>query len=163
MPPASVKVLGACYPSARSLARSLTLASTPARLQSLRHSRNQDTISKPTPPPQYPLKQSKMSGQPANQAPALNGVLVTFLVIVGAGFAVLICFAVSHRFMTARQRDSAGESGVDGQVSDLSQAAYMSQVRDRNRQDLLHKYGWKYELRPVAQDIESRAGSQSHY
>jgi hypothetical protein len=39
----------------------------------------------------------------------------------------------------------------------------MSQVRDRNRQDLLHKYGWKYELRPVAQDLESRAGSQSHY
>jgi hypothetical protein len=36
-------------------------------------------------------------------------------------------------------------------------------VRDRNRQDLLHKYGWKYELRPVAQDVESRAGSQSHY
>ena len=104
-----------------------------------------------------------MAGQPANQPPALNGVLVTFLVIVGAGFAVLICFAVSHRFMTTRQRSSAGDSGVDGQVSDLSQAQYMSQVRDRNRQDLLHKYGWKYELRPVAQDIESRAGSQSHY
>lgn len=104
-----------------------------------------------------------MAGQPANQPPALNGVLVTFLVIVGAGFAVLICFAVSHRFMTARQRNATDEAGIDGHVGDLSQAAYMSQVRDRNRQDLLHKYGWKYELRPVTQDIESRAGSQSHY
>lgn len=94
----------------------------------------------------------------------MNGVLVTFLVIVGAGFAVLICFAISHRFMSSRSgRDSAGDSGVDGQVGDFSQASYMAQVRDRNRQDLLHKYGWKYELRPVAQDVESRAGSQSHY
>jgi hypothetical protein len=98
-----------------------------------------------------------VAGQPANQPPALNGVLVTFLVIVGAGFAVLICFAISHRFMTTRMRSSAGDSGLDAQVGDLSQ------VRDRNRQDLLHKYGWKYELRPVAQDLESRAGSQSHY
>jgi hypothetical protein len=105
-----------------------------------------------------------VAGQPANQPPALNGVLVTFLVIVGAGFAVLICFAISHRFMSARlAQNSGGESGIDGQVGDLSQAAYMAQVRDRNRQDLLHKYGWKYELRPVAHDLESRAGSQSHY
>lgn len=105
-----------------------------------------------------------MAGQAANEPPALNGVLVTFLVIVGAGFAVLVGFAISHRFMGQRQgRNSAGIEGVDGQVSDLSQASYMAQVRDRNRQELLHKYGWKYELRPVAQDVESRAGSQSHY
>lgn len=98
----------------------------------------------------------------------MNGVLVTFLVIVGAGFAVLICFAISHRFMGSNRggaRSSAGDSGVDpsAAAADLSQAAYMAQVRDRNRQDLLYKYGWKYELRPVAQDVESRAGSQSHY
>ena len=103
-----------------------------------------------------------MPGPPANQPPALNGVLVTFLVIVGAGFAVLICFAISHRFMTTR-RSSAGDSGADAPISDMSQASYMAQVRDRNRQDLLHKYGWKYELRPVVGDVESRAGSQSHY
>ncbi|KAM0696748.1 hypothetical protein Q7P36_003997 [Cladosporium allicinum] len=108
-----------------------------------------------------PIAPPNMPGPPANQPPALNGVLVTFLVIVGAGFAVLICFAISHRFMTTR-RSSAGDSGADA-PSDMSQASYMAQVRDRNRQDLLHKYGWKYELRPVAQDVESRAGSQSHY
>jgi hypothetical protein len=99
-------------------------------------------------------------GPPANQPPALNGVLVTFLVIVGAGFAVLICFAISHRFMPTRRSSSADNPDAP---SDMSQASYMAQVRDRNRQDLLHKYGWKYELRPVAQDVESRAGSQSHY
>ena len=54
-------------------------------------------------------------------------------------------------------------TGADAPISDMSQASYMAQVRDRNRQDLLHKYGWKYELRPVVGDVESRAGSQSHY
>lgn len=92
----------------------------------------------------------------------MNGVLVTFLVIVGAGFAVLIGYAVSHRFMTGRERSSDVDVGLEGQVGLQSQAVYMAQVRDRNRQDLVGKYGSRYQMRPISQNMESAAGTSQY-
>jgi len=92
----------------------------------------------------------------------MNGVLVTFLVILGAGFAVLIGYATSHRFLSGRERSSDVDISLESQLGAQSQAAYMAQVRDRNRQDLVGKYGGRYQMRPVMQDMESEVGTSQY-
>ena len=92
----------------------------------------------------------------------VNGVLVTFLVIVGAGFAVLIGYATSHRFLAQRGQYVDPDQSLENTVGPHSQAAYMANVRDRNRQDLVSNYGGKYMLRPVVQDVESGVGTSQY-
>ena len=68
----------------------------------------------------------------------MNPILVTFLVVLGAGAAVMLGYAIFYRFI-----DKAGMSEHDkvrlevaaGQYS--SQPVYMAQVRDRNLRDML--------------------------
>lgn len=90
---------------------------------------------------------------------ALNGMLVTFIVIVAAGFGVLMGFAITQYFFAANSPRSFRDD-VEGQQGQQNQMAYMVQVRTRNREDLFAKYGPGYSPRPVMQDIDTDGESR---
>lgn len=92
----------------------------------------------------------------------LGGVATTFIVIIAAGFGVLIGFAMFHRVVNNRSENSAPEDLRTG--GQQTQASYMQEVRTRNRMDLFAKYGGgRYQMRPVVHDVESGHGSESQY
>lgn len=68
----------------------------------------------------------------------MNPILVTFLVILGAGAAVMLGYACSYLFLS-----KAGMSEYDkvrlevAAGQDFSQPVYMAQVRDRNLRDMM--------------------------
>lgn len=63
--------------------------------------------------------------------------LVIFLVILGAGAAVIVGYATMRFFC----QDSPKES-TDGIGSGFNQAAYMRDVRSRNQENLASDYGY---------------------
>lgn len=70
----------------------------------------------------------------------MNHILITFLVILGAGAAVLLGYAVSCRFINkpgATDYDKMREELAAGQQS---QQDYMAEVRKRTLDDLAARY-----------------------
>lgn len=68
----------------------------------------------------------------------MNPILVTFLVIIGAGAAVLIGYAVSYLFLSKAgmtEHDKVRLEVAAGQG--FSQPVYMAEVRDRNVRDMM--------------------------
>lgn len=90
---------------------------------------------------------------------ALNGMLVTFIVIVAAGFGVLLGFAVTQYFFSATPPRSYRDD-VEGQQGQHDQLAYMVEVRTRNREELFAKYNPGYTPRPVMQDFDNDSESR---
>jgi len=90
---------------------------------------------------------------------ALNGMLVTFIVIVCAGFGVLLGFAIAQYFYPANP-PRPFRSDVEGQQGQHDQIAYMVEVRARNREDLFAKYNPGYTPRPVMQDFDNDSESR---
>jgi hypothetical protein len=67
----------------------------------------------------------------------MNPILVTFLVIIGAGAAVMLGYAMSYLFLSKAgmsEHDKVRLEVAAGQ--DFSQPVYMAQVRDRNLRDM---------------------------
>jgi hypothetical protein len=90
---------------------------------------------------------------------ALNGMLVTFIVIVAAGFGVLMGFAITQYFFSSTPVRNF-RSDVEGQQGQQDQMAYMVQVRTRNKEDLFAKYNPGHSPRPVVQDIDTDGESR---
>jgi hypothetical protein len=90
---------------------------------------------------------------------ALNGMLVTFIVIVAAGFGVLMGFAITQYFFSSTPTRGF-RNDVEGQQGQQDQMAYMVQVRTRNKEDLFANYGPGYSPRPVMQDIDTDGESR---
>ena len=68
----------------------------------------------------------------------MNPILVTFLVILGAGAAVLIGYALSYLYLNKAgmsEHDKVRLEVAAGQ--DFSQPVYMAQVRDRNLRNMI--------------------------
>jgi hypothetical protein len=70
----------------------------------------------------------------------MNHILITFLVIIGAGAAVLLGYAMSYLFLSkagmteyerVRLEVAAGQ--------DFSQPVYMAEVRERNQMDIMSR------------------------
>jgi hypothetical protein len=70
----------------------------------------------------------------------MNHILITFLVIIGAGAAVLLGYAMSYLFLSkagmteyerVRLEVAAGQ--------DFSQPVYMAEVRGRNQMDIMSR------------------------
>jgi hypothetical protein len=86
------------------------------------------------------LAQSVVSSSEANcdTLVIMNPILVTFLVVLGSGAAVLLGYAVSYLFLTKAgmsEHDKVRLEVAAGQ--DFSQPVYMAQVRDRNLRDMM--------------------------
>jgi len=67
----------------------------------------------------------------------MNPILVTFLVIIGAGAAVMLGYAMFYLFLSKAgmsEHDKVRLEVAAGQ--DFSQPVYMAQVRDRNLKDI---------------------------
>ena len=68
----------------------------------------------------------------------MNHILITFLVIIGAGAAVLIGDAMSYLFLSKAgmsEHEKVRLEVAAGQ--DFSQPVYMAEVRDRNVRDMM--------------------------
>lgn len=68
----------------------------------------------------------------------MNPILVTFLVVIGAGAAVLLGYAMSYLFLSKAgmsEHDKVRLEVAAGQG--FSQPVYMAQVRDRNLRDMM--------------------------
>jgi hypothetical protein len=89
---------------------------------------------------------------------ALNGMLVTFIVIVAAGFGVLMGFAITQYFFSSTPVRGF-RNDVEGQQGQQDQAAYMVQVRTRNKEELFAKYPG-HSPRPVMEDIDTDGESR---
>jgi hypothetical protein len=90
---------------------------------------------------------------------ALNGMLVTFIVIVAAGFGVLMGFAITQYFFSSNPVRGF-RNDVEGQQGQQDQVAYMVQVRTRNKEDLFATYNPGHSPRPVMQDIDTDGESR---
>ena len=69
----------------------------------------------------------------------MNGMLVTFIVIVAAGFGVLMGFAVTQYFYPVTPYRNVRDD-VEGQLGQQNQLAYMSETRARNKQEIVRYY-----------------------
>lgn len=68
----------------------------------------------------------------------MNHILITFLVILGAGAAVLLGYAMTYLFLSKAglsEYDKVRLEVAAGQ--DFSQPAYMAEVRERNHREML--------------------------
>lgn len=68
----------------------------------------------------------------------MNPVLITFLVILGAGAGVLLGYALTYLFMSKAglsEHDKVRLEVAAGQ--DFSQPIYMAEVRERNHREML--------------------------
>lgn len=67
----------------------------------------------------------------------MNPILVTFLVVIGAGAAVLVGYAMTYLYFSKAgmsEHDKVRLEVAAGQ--DFSQPRYMAEVRDRNLKDI---------------------------
>jgi hypothetical protein len=70
----------------------------------------------------------------------MNHVLITFLVIIGAGAGVLLGYAVSYLYLSKAglsEHEKVRLEVAAGQ--DFSQPLYLAEVRDRNVRDILSR------------------------
>lgn len=69
---------------------------------------------------------------------AMNHILITFLVIIGAGAAVLLAYAMSYLFLSKAgmsEHEKVRLEVAAGQ--DFSQPIYMAEVRERNQRNIM--------------------------
>ena len=88
----------------------------------------------------------------------MNGMLVTFIVIVAAGFAVLMGFAVTQYFYPVTPYRNVRDD-VEGQLGQQNQLAYMSETRARNKQEIFRNYKPKVARQAVLLDSNDDGNS----
>ena len=68
----------------------------------------------------------------------MNPILVTFLVVIGAGFAVLLGYAMCYLFLSKAGMSEHDKVRLEVAADQgFSQPVYMAEVRDRNLRDML--------------------------
>jgi hypothetical protein len=68
----------------------------------------------------------------------MNHVLITFLVIIGAGGGVLLGYAVSYLYLSKAGMSEHQKVRLEVAAGqDFSQAVYLAEVRQRNIKDIL--------------------------
>jgi len=70
----------------------------------------------------------------------MNHVLITFLVIIGAGGGVLLGYAVSYLYLSKAGMSEYEKVRLEVAAGqDFSQSVYLAEVRDRNIRDILSR------------------------
>lgn len=67
----------------------------------------------------------------------MNRTLIVFLVILGSGAAVLLGYAISHRYINNSRTQGGEKMRAEFCAGEQKQAFYMAQVRARNKEDVL--------------------------
>lgn len=70
----------------------------------------------------------------------MNHILITFLVIIGAGAAVLLGYAMSYLFLSKAGMSEHEKVRLEVAAGQhFSQPVYMAEVRERNQQEMMSR------------------------
>lgn len=67
----------------------------------------------------------------------MNPILITFLVVLGAGAGVIIGYAISYRYLNKPGLSDYEKMCLELSSGEESQQSYMAGVRERNHQNIM--------------------------